>query len=40
MNLKALYQMTLEICYNNNKVTLQTFAIESRIQLHDSYYSE
>lgn len=29
----------LEI-YNNNKLTLQTFAIEGGIQLHDSYSNE
>lgn len=40
MNLKGSRQKTLKIYNNNNKVMLETFAIESRIQLHDSYHSE
>lgn len=30
----------LEIYNNNNKLTLQTFAIQGGIQLHDSYGNE
>lgn len=37
---KADTKKPLEIYNHNNKVMLQKFAIESRIQLHDSYRSE
>lgn len=37
---KADTKKILENYNNNNKVMLQTVAIESRIQLHDSYQSE